>query len=268
MIYVLGGGSAALNFEILGGATQPSYPEENTIWVNTGSKITGWTIAPHAPVGTEGTVWIATGDSGPRSFNALKGNGLIIHPLYAKQYVGGAWVARKAKIYQGGEWCDWVLYVYRHGEFVQVSGFTMTNGSATNSGGKLTFKSSTTQVNYVLARTTAKVDLSGLETLVARFVDGSYSYRDASASTGVGFGVTVNTPAVNTSGWQPQMTNAVAWHIFAHTKDNGAEPVGELKLDVSTVGQPGYICFLGKPFYNEDYTPVHATLIVDEIRVE
>ena len=44
------GGSAVketggcLNFEVVGGTTQPSSPKENTIWINTDQEITGWSI--------------------------------------------------------------------------------------------------------------------------------------------------------------------------------------------------------------------------------
>lgn len=44
-----GGGAAGLNFEIVGGTTQPSNPKENTIWINTAQKITSWDFAAEMP---------------------------------------------------------------------------------------------------------------------------------------------------------------------------------------------------------------------------
>lgn len=104
-----GGGGGGLNFQVIGGATAPSNPKENTIWVNTDVKITTWAFSatePEAPV--EGMVWITTGTSSSAEFNTLKKNGIQVYPLSAKQYVGGSWVDVEAKSYQGGEWVDLV----------------------------------------------------------------------------------------------------------------------------------------------------------------
>lgn len=38
-----------LNFEIVGGTTEPENPTENMIWVNTDVEITGWTLSPVLP---------------------------------------------------------------------------------------------------------------------------------------------------------------------------------------------------------------------------
>ena len=44
-----GGGSAALNFKIVGGTTAPSSPSENTIWVNTSTPISDWIFSASQP---------------------------------------------------------------------------------------------------------------------------------------------------------------------------------------------------------------------------
>lgn len=102
-----GGGGAALNFKIAGNP-QPSNPVENTIWINTDAKITGWLFSSHQPENpAEGMVWIATGSVSNAEFNALKKNVIMVYPLSAKQYVNGAWVDKTAKSYQNGAWVDW-----------------------------------------------------------------------------------------------------------------------------------------------------------------
>ena len=111
------GGASALNFKIVGGAIQPGNPKENTIWVNTETEISGWVVSaeePGEPVG--GMVWVSTGISGGVEFNALKKNGIQISPIYAKQYVDGAWVDKTAKIYQGGAWKEFIAYLYNKGD--------------------------------------------------------------------------------------------------------------------------------------------------------
>ena len=42
-----------LNFEIVGGTAEPSTPEENTIWVNTNTNITGWEFSADEPYSGE-----------------------------------------------------------------------------------------------------------------------------------------------------------------------------------------------------------------------
>ena len=111
-----GGGGATLNFKIAGNP-QPSNPAENTIWIDTDAKITGWLFSSHQPENpAEGMVWIATGASSSVAFNALKKNGITVFPLSAKQYASGAWADKEAKIYQGGEWADWFAgTIYKNG---------------------------------------------------------------------------------------------------------------------------------------------------------
>ena len=107
-----GGGGAALNFSVVGNP-QPASPKENTIWVNTDVKITGYVfsaVEPADPV--EGMVWISVGVSSSAPFNALKKNNITVYPMSAKQYVSGAWVDKTAKSYQGGAWVDWFTYIH------------------------------------------------------------------------------------------------------------------------------------------------------------
>ena len=65
---------------------------------------------------SDGMVWIPTGTSSPAEFNALKKNGITVYPLSAKQYVGGTWVSKTAKIYQNGAWKDFITYLYNKGD--------------------------------------------------------------------------------------------------------------------------------------------------------
>ena len=45
-----GGGGGGLNFKIVGGTTEPTSPKENTIWVNTGNKISNWIFSSSDPL--------------------------------------------------------------------------------------------------------------------------------------------------------------------------------------------------------------------------
>ena len=103
-----GGGGTSLNFEVIPNP-QPENPKVNTIWVDTDVEITGWDFSAVEPANpAEGMVWFSTGTASSVAFNALKENSVMVYPMSAKQYVGGAWVDKTAKSYRNGEWVDWV----------------------------------------------------------------------------------------------------------------------------------------------------------------
>ena len=132
-----GGGSAGLNFKVVGGLTQPAHPSENTIWINTAINITSWIFSAMEPENmVEGMVWISTGRSSSVAFNALKKNGIEVYPLFAKQWNGGGKTDVQAKIYQRGEWADLLSEIafYENGEF-NTADFGAISGSYTNSNG-------------------------------------------------------------------------------------------------------------------------------------
>lgn len=111
------GSGAGLNFKIVGGITQPVSPSKNTIWVNTDIEIISWIFSATEPENpAEGMAWFSIATASTTKFNALKKNGIMVYPLSAKQYIGGAWATVTAMTYQGEQWVDWVLYLYNKGE--------------------------------------------------------------------------------------------------------------------------------------------------------
>ena len=113
------GGGAALNFKVVGGTTQPANPKENTIWVNTGTAVTGWIISASEPENpADGIIWVVPDANSKIVFNALRKNAILINPVYAKQYTGGAWADKTAMIYQNGAWqdfIDWSKWIIKDG---------------------------------------------------------------------------------------------------------------------------------------------------------
>jgi hypothetical protein len=108
---------AELNFEVVGGTTQPVSGVENTIWINTNTEITSWAFSYAEPENpAEGMVWICTGSGCSVDFNALKNNTLEVYPMSAKQYINGSWVNMDAHIYQNGGWLQFRLYLYKEGD--------------------------------------------------------------------------------------------------------------------------------------------------------
>lgn len=81
---------------------------ENTIGVVTTKEITSWVFSatePTEPV--DGMLWIDVGESSGVEFNLVKKNAIYIYPLFASQYIDGAWVELVAYTYRNEEWTQW-----------------------------------------------------------------------------------------------------------------------------------------------------------------
>lgn len=83
-------------------------PPDNTIGVVTTTEITSWIFTPREPEGSPGKVWIRLGDDSGVSLDVSGESKLVVYPIYARQYVSGAWVSVIAKSYQNDAWNDWV----------------------------------------------------------------------------------------------------------------------------------------------------------------
>lgn len=109
-----------LNFDVVRYASKADLPKtakENTIAVFSGTDISCWKFSPSEPTEPiDGMVWFPIGASSSVSFNVLKKNDIEVHPLSAKQHIGGAWESVEAEIYQNEEWVGWVKYIFRSGE--------------------------------------------------------------------------------------------------------------------------------------------------------
>lgn len=117
---------AELNFEIVGGTTQPSNPKGNTIWVNTSTTITSWAFSAEAPASPKsGMVWIKVLASSNSQFNAMGDENVwMVYPNSAFQYVSNSWVGKDAQIYQGGAWQKfWDKYYLKGSEqYADITG--------------------------------------------------------------------------------------------------------------------------------------------------
>ena len=165
MIFNMSGGGSAMNFKVVGGTTVPISPKENTIWINTATPITSYVFSATEPGSAEhGMVWITTGKESVSAFNALKKNCIMVYPLFAKQYVSGAWVQVDAKIYQNG-WNDLLTEVVFFGDgAINTDTFGSTTvASGYNpysiTGGNIVFS------QYVDVTTTKMFDVTAFKTI-------------------------------------------------------------------------------------------------------
>lgn len=168
------GGGADLNFEVVGGTSQPTNPVENTIWVNTPNEITGWGFGAEAdkPVSPDpGMVWFVTAANGIIKFNALKEDSIIVAPHLAHQYVSGTWENISiVKIYQSGSWVDWAEWLYVNGDqCVELTGgWQKESGTGTVEFREDCIYFSNGSQKEAYTRTVNRVNLNGVKKILVK----------------------------------------------------------------------------------------------------
>lgn len=162
-----GAGGASLNFKVVGNP-QPANLKENTIWVDTDEKITGYIFSAAQPTNpTEGLVWFFTAAPSTIKFNALKKNGIEVYPITARQYLGGAWVNRTAKIQQNGKLEELMLLLYRPGdECTDITGGWVARAVPRASGGTAQKPTITRKEDSISFQLVADRGTSGVVNLV------------------------------------------------------------------------------------------------------
>lgn len=117
--YKHGESANLLNFRVVDGTSAPSAPLENTIWLKTGTALSGYAFSATQPANPVANMaWITTGTSGT-VLNALKRNGIQLYLIAAKQYINGSWVPLEGYIYAAGSWVQFayaIVYLYRNGD--------------------------------------------------------------------------------------------------------------------------------------------------------
>ena len=105
-----GGGGGSLELIVVGDVTQPTKATQHTIWVNTDVEITEVRLcAEESECDNEGAVWITIGDvTHNKMVVPVGGNMIEVHPVIARQCIGGAWIEKPAKSYMDGMWHDWI----------------------------------------------------------------------------------------------------------------------------------------------------------------
>ena len=103
-------------FIVVNGATKPTNPEPNTIWVKTTTAINGWTCSPIAPEDKTGNwVWIKVGTSSRATLQVLNqelvNDSIKCYPLKIAMYQSGTWIYVDSEIYNGEKWIIPCIYL-------------------------------------------------------------------------------------------------------------------------------------------------------------
>lgn len=115
-----GGAGGRLNLTVTGGTARPASPKENTVWVNTATAITGWTIGYEKPASpAEGHVWLPLAGITPASLVVApdKKSALSLNLTSANQYVSGSWQSKPTEAYVKGAWKNLAMLVLENGAF-------------------------------------------------------------------------------------------------------------------------------------------------------
>ena len=207
-----GSGGGGMNFKVIGSASQPGNPSENTVWVKTSNTVTGWAMQGSAPSGSEGLVWIKTALTGNTAFNALKKNAIQIAVVGCQQYVSGAWANVAAQIWQSDAWVEFstenlVLFEAGAGDSSKWtnSGWSYTQGGSYKvSGGTVGDDALTVTAtygrDYVIVGTAATYDLSNYSKLHVEYTFTSGCVGEVRVCTGLDLNTTVKSQTQITSG--------------------------------------------------------------------
>lgn len=133
------GGGLSLNFQIKAYASKEGLlsdtPKENTIGIQTVTKISGWHISPIEPSDVaDGVVWISSGAGSSIVINAVKKNVLEIRPGSVRQMIGGSFETKFFAVYQNGKWNESAKIIVENGdanyEIVAIGKKISAGGSA------------------------------------------------------------------------------------------------------------------------------------------
>ena len=110
--------TAALDFTVVDGLTEPTNPKEKMIWIATDEEITSWTFSATEPAAQQGLVWFQIGKSSQVAFSVTKDNPIMVYPIRAYQYINNSWTEKITKTYQDGSWVKWssITYWFKSGE--------------------------------------------------------------------------------------------------------------------------------------------------------
>jgi len=135
-------GADGLNFTLAGGTSEPANPKENTIWISTEQRITGWAFSPAEPeTPQEGMVWIYTVNAAGIEINVLRRNAVELLLRHARQMIDGAWTPVEMRVYRDGQWSAAKAYLYRNGnEYEALTGGFKTHKGSDNGTGSSTFE--------------------------------------------------------------------------------------------------------------------------------
>lgn len=182
-----------------------------------------------------GTVWIQTGTTSPVAMDVLKKNGIMVYPLSAKQYVGGAWVDKEAKSYQDGQWVAWVTYLYNKGDECTsiTGGWGMvaegTNCSVVKNATSITLNANAG--NGIMAVPENKVNLTNIKTL-------AINITDAVANNAV---ISVSLRVMSTKSTSATPVSQLTMSKNATAGELASDLVGRYTLNVSDLNDSYYV---------------------------
>lgn len=179
--------TAALNFIIVDGLTEPANPKEKMIWIATDEEITSWTFSATEPAAQQGLVWFLIGQSSSVAFSITKDNPIMVYLVKVQQYINDSWVEKTTKIYLNNEWiqCNTITYWFRSGEGSNNIWDRYAEGDQSQvdfSKQYIRFYNYDYADNNLRATTKEKINLTNLNTL--------YFYAEGDPRIGGYFGVT------------------------------------------------------------------------------
>jgi len=255
------GGAASYNFKVVCSLTEPANPAENLVWITSDMNFTGLVLSSTEPADVqEGMVWITTGIASPGAFNAMKKGMLMVYPVFAKQYISGAWVQKIAKTYVNGEWKTWLwTHAYNKGDFCEAltggwEALAIANESAYNrpnlptitvNEDSVTIKQGNTQWFNGIYHTKNKVDLTPFSSI-------SVLVSNVTGTTNASRGEMCLHTEYGAYGVDNRLASSSAWEKTSYLRT--------YTIDTTSINEPVYIGL--RAYWGITYTVTELRLTV------
>lgn len=182
------------NFSIMGSATEPANPKENTIWIETDVVIGEYQFSAIQPTSRangaalqNGDVWIKTAEKSNVTINVLKKNAINENLVAVYQYVNSDWSKKESLIYINNNWTKFGDEIIIPNGTIPLIVEQQANCHITVGTDKIT---NTTNINngstYGSVGTKNKIDVTNYKQMVVVF--SSFTASGASARVGISSG--------------------------------------------------------------------------------
>lgn len=244
-----GTGGFGLNLKIVNGATMPSNPRENTVWVKTTVAIKSYALSVSQPeIGTEGLLWLKTAYTGIE-INVGKKNDMLISLAMAKIYSNGEWATLKGYVYKEGSWVQFgFLALYKDGDFTINHKTLGTNGSIVYSDTYYTVTQTGGGKKSEVYEVFGPLSLTGIATITMRC-----DYKKLTPNAYINLAILVaNTDTSNRS-------NAASKSEL-YTVDTGEHTI---TLDVSSLSGDGWYVYAGTNTQGSAWSDKRTTNVLE-----
>ena len=118
--------SYSIALHVISGTTQPSNPDDNTLWINSNYDVSKWNIGIDFPLWPiEGEVFIKNRYLSENKCNLVNGTNIITNIGAVYQLQRHVWIRCEAYYFQNGSWKTTIFPSYKNGSYHPNQAWTL-----------------------------------------------------------------------------------------------------------------------------------------------